>query len=263
MRKYWYIFKSELMSSFQYVFNMFSRIISYIFMMYIFMNLWQYIYEDPEQLINNYSVNQMIWYVIITELIYFSTKGRAFCRKIINDVKGGNIIYNINKPYNYINYLLFSHLGEMSLTFLIYGVVGLGIGFIFLGDFSNLTILSFLSVFITSIFAIIISSLFVIFIGLFSFIIEDSSPFFWLYSKLLLIFGTLFPIEFFPKKIQFLLNYSPVYVTSYGPAKLFVDFSINEFVKIIFSQFIYILIAYLMCNFVYRKGVKRLNVNGG
>lgn len=263
MRKYWYIFKSEIMSSLQYVFNMISRLISYILMLFIFMNLWKYIYSDPDELINNYSAGQMIWYVIITEWIYFSTRGRNFCNRIINDVRSGNLVYNINKPYNYINYLLASHLGEMFLTFIIFGFIGAGLGYAFLGEFPSFNLLSFLAILVTVILAIIINILLVTFIGLFSFIIEDSGPFYWLYAKLSLIFGTLFPIEFFPGVIAKILSYSPIYASSYGPAKMFVAFDGGEIWKIIIAQLIYIVISYLLCLVVYRKGVKRLNVNGG
>lgn len=263
MRKYIYIFKSEMMSSLQYVFNICSKGISYIVMMFIFMNLWKYIYSDPNELINNFSVSQMIWYVIITEWIYYSTRGRNFCRKIINDVRSGNIVYNINKPYNYINYLLASHIGEMSIAFIIFGSIGAVIGAIFIGEFPHLVGIQFFAVVITIILAIVISSLLIIFIGLFSFIIEDSMPFFWLYSKLMLMFGTLFPVEFFPKWAQGFLNYSPVFSTTYGPAKLFVNFSWGSFGNLLLAQFVYIIIGYVLCFAVYMKGVKRLNVNGG
>ena len=73
-------------------------------MMFVFLNLWQYIYSDPNELINGYSKMQMIWYVIITEILWMSLSGRKLCKKISEDVKGGNIAYNINKPYNYILY---------------------------------------------------------------------------------------------------------------------------------------------------------------
>ena len=99
MLKYWYIFKSELMSSIQYAFNVVSRLISYLLMLFIFMNLWEYIYSDPNEIINNYSMNQMIWYVIITELIYMTINGRKFCKKLIDDVRGGNLIYNFLEFY--------------------------------------------------------------------------------------------------------------------------------------------------------------------
>ena len=263
MLKYWYIFKSELMSSLQYAFNLISIYNFYWVMLFIFMNLWKYMYSDPNEVINDYSMSQMIWYVVITELIYMAVNGRKFCRRIIDDVRGGNLVYNLNKPYNYINYLLFSHLGEISLNFVIYGVTGIMMGYIFIGEFPKLTLLSVVAVLITMILAIIINTLLTIFIGLFSFIIEDSTPFYWIYSKLMLILGTIFPIEFFPKVIQKILNLSPIYANSYGPARLFVNFNIGEFGMILISQIIYIFIGYLICYLIYRKGVKKLNVNGG
>ena len=111
--------------------------------------------------------------------------------------------------------------------------------------------------------AVLISVLLITFIGLFSFIIEDSKPFWWVYSKLILVLGTIFPIEFFPSSIQPIIKSSPIYVVSYGPAKLFVNFSYSEFKNIIIAQIIYVLIAYLLCKLLYKKGVKNLNVNGG
>ena len=48
-----------------------------------------------------------------------------------------------------------------------------------------------------------------------------------------------------------------------GPAKLFVDFSWNNAISIIIAQLIYLAIAYLMCYLLYKKGVKKINVNGG
>lgn len=263
MRKYWYIFKSEFMSSIQYIFNFFSRIISYLLMMFIFMNLWQYMYSNPNEIINNYSMSQMIWYVTITELIYSVMNGRKFCHRIINDVRSGNLVYNINKPYNYINYLLFSHLGEITINFVICGISGIAIGYIFLGSFPSLDLLKILAILLTIILALIINTLLVIFIGLFSFIIEDSTPFYWIYSKIMLLMGTIFPIEFFPKSMQKILSFSPIYANSYGPARLFVDFSIKSFGILIIAQIIYISLSYLLCFLIYKKGVKRLNANGG
>ena len=110
---------------------------------------------------------------------------------------------------------------------------------------------------------IIISTLLITFIGLFSFIIEDSNPFYWVYSKLILVLGTIFPIEYFPKVIQPILKFSPIYVTCYGPAKLFVNFSYSNLLMIIIFQIIYIIIGWILCTLLYKKGVKNLNVNGG
>ena len=75
--------------------------------------------------------------------------------------------------------------------------------------------------------------------------------------------GTVFPIEFFPGVLQHVFAYSPVYAICYGPAKLFVDFSWNNAACVITSQILYLLVAYVMCAALYKKGVRKLNVNGG
>ena len=96
-----------------------------------------------------------------------------------------------------------------------------------------------------------------------TFFVENSLPFYWIYSKTILVFGTLFPIEFFPAIIQPFIRYSLIYAVSYGPANLFVDFGWNKFFIVIGAQLIYLAIAFGIATLLYRKGVKKLNVNGG
>lgn len=263
MRKYFFIYKSEVMSNLQYIGNIAIGFITCFMLLFVFLNLWQYLYSDPSQVIHGYTMNQMIWYVIVTEILWSSLGGRTLCKKISNDVRSGNIAYNMNKPYSYVGYSLASHLGDVTIRGVMYILLGVLTGFIFLKELPNLNIISILLVLLSGILATIINTLFIIFIGLFSFIMEDSNPFYWLYSKAILVLGTLFPIEYFPKMIQPILTYSPIYVVSYGPAKLLADFSLESCFKILVAQGIYLFIAYLLCLLIYQKGVKKLNVNGG
>ena len=263
MKKYWYIYKSELMSTLQYILNILFKLIGFVFLIYIFMNLWNYVYSDQSELINGYSKNQMIWYVIITEIIWGATEGRTYCKKISNDVKSGNIAYMMNKPYSYISYAISAHLGETTIRTIISIVVGFGLGIILLKEFPTLSLPAILIVLVSGILAIIINSLIVTFIGLISFMIEDSNPIYWIYSKMILILGTMFPVEFFPGVLAQIIRYSPIYVTCYGPAKLFVDFSYSSAIEILISQVAYLGIAWIMSYALYRKGVRKLNVTGG
>ena len=263
MRKYLYIFKSEMMSSIQYVANVFINFIGYFIHLFIFFNLWNYIYSNPDELINGYSKVQMVWYVVITELLWSAVGGRKLCRKIVEDVKGGNIVYNMNKPYSYIGYTLSSHLGEITIKMLIYCILGAFVGIAFLGEFPDINFIQVIIVVISGTLATIIDTLIITFIGLISFKIEDSNPIYWLYSKVILILGTMFPIEFFPYFMQGILKYSPIYVVTYGPANLFVNFDYKNALYIFISQIIYLVVVYLLCTFMYKKGVEKLNVNGG
>lgn len=263
MKKYLYIFKSEIMTNLQYTFDLLLGFIGYIIHIFIFLNLWQYIYSNPEELINGYNMNQMIWYVIITEIIWTAVGGRALSKKISADVKSGNVAYNINKPYNYVEYSLFNHLGGTTVKFILISIIGLLLGFVFLNGFPPLNILQILAVLLSSILALVISTLLIMALGLFAFFVEDASPFYWIYSKFILVVGTLFPIEFFPQVLQPIIKFSPIYAVSYGPAKLFVSFSMKEFISIMISQVAYLIISFIICHLIYKKGVRKLNVNGG
>lgn len=263
MKKYIFIMKTQIMSNLQYVFNILLGFIGYFIMLFILFNLWRYLYSNPKELINGYNMNQMTWYVTITEILWMSLGGRKLSNKISNDVRSGNIAYNINKPYNYVLYSLSTHLGDVFIKGMIYTVLGMVTGFIFLKSFPSLNLINIVVIVITSILATIISTLLITSIGLISFFIEDASPFYWVYSKFILVLGTIFPIEYFKGAIRKILEFSPIYVVSYGPAKLFVDFSWDKALSITFAQIIYVIISYSICNTIYKKGVRRINVNGG
>jgi ABC-2 type transport system permease protein len=251
------------MSNLQYIGNILFGFVGYFIMLFILFNLWQYLYSDPKELINGYNMSQMVWYVIITEILWMTIGGRKLCKKISNDVKSGNVTYNINKPYNYVGYSLFQHLGDIFVKGIIYFILGMLVGLLFLHKFPVISPFGFIIVILTCVLALIISALILTSIGLIAFFIEDSNPLYWIYSKFILVLGTIFPIEYFPSFLQKILVFSPVYVVSYGPAKLFVDFSLEKAVSIILAQSIYIVIAYSVCLFIYKKGVRKINVNGG
>ena len=67
----------------------------------------------------------------------------------------------------------------------------------------------------------------------------------------------------FPKSLQSIIKFTPIYVVTYGPAKLIIDFSMSNFIQIIIAQIIYLVITMSLVVILYEKGVKKLNVNGG
>ena len=71
---------------------------------------------------------------------------------------------------------------------------------------------------------------------------NDNNSLYWLYSKVILVIGTLFPVEFFPQVLQPIIKMSPIYVVSYGPAKLFVDFKMDYFINSRYFKRLYYLL---------------------
>lgn len=59
------------------------------------------------------------------------------------------------------------------------------------------------------------------------------------------------------------MEFTPIFVVTYGPIKLIINFTIERFWKILMAQAIYVFLLMILILFVYNKGVKKLNVNGG
>ena len=55
MRKYVVIYRSVLMENLQYAANIAMGFISYFMLSFIFINLWDYMYASPEDLIAGYT----------------------------------------------------------------------------------------------------------------------------------------------------------------------------------------------------------------
>lgn len=263
MKKYLYIYKATLIENLSYIPNIALGFINFFVMMFVFLNLWQYIYSDSSQIINGYTNSQMIWYVLITEVLWFGTRNKILTTDISQDIKSGNIAYNINKPYNYVFYIIAKHLGEITIKFIMFMIVGMIIGICFVGPIENFNFMNIVFLLITVLLGILIDSILRIIISIFSFWIEDSTPFHWVYDKLILVLGTLFPIEMFPKVLQPIMKFTPIYVVTYGPAKLIIDFTMKNFIHILVAQIIYLVITISLIVILYEKGVKKLNVNGG
>jgi ABC-2 type transport system permease protein len=263
MKKYIFVFKATLIESLQYVMSILLGFISFFMLMFVFINLWEYMYSGPTNLINGYSMEQMIWYVILTEILWFGTRNRTLTFQISNDIKSGTIAYGINKPYHYILYVIAKHLGEIAIKFFLFLGIGLLIGYLFVGAIPNFKLYQLPVVMISFFLGIMISSFIRIGISILSFWIEDSTPFHWIYDKLIIVVGTMFPVEMFPLWAQPIIRLTPIFVVSYGPVKLVIDFSREMALKVLFIQGIYFIITLLILLVLFQRGVKKLNVNGG
>lgn len=222
--KYGVIYKSVLLENLQYAANVALGFFAYFVFIYIYIRLWGYMYRSPGELIAGYTKEQMIWYVMMTEMLYFGSNAGVVAGEVARDIRGGNIAYLMNKPYHYTLYILARYTGEWSVRMPMYAVFAVLIGAVLVGPLPH---------------------------------------FQWIYNKLILVVGILFPVEIFPKALQPLLKMTPIYTVCYGPAKLIVDFSLEKCVEILMAQAVYLAAGCALMFFIYGKGVRKLYVNGG
>ena len=263
MRKYMVIYRSVLMEHLQYAANIVMGYISYFIFIFVFIQLWNYMYAVPGERISGYTKEQMIWYLMITEMIWFGARSATITRQVSADIRGGNIAYLMNKPYHYTLYILAKYTGEWNIQFPMYAVFAAVMGITMVGRLPEFHLITLLATVPCILLGITINAVFKLCISLLSFWIEDSNPFQWLYDKVILVIGTIFPIEIFPAALQPLLKLTPIYTVCYGPAKLIVDFSMEKYIEILLAQVLYLAAGIGLMFWIYAKGVKKLYVNGG
>ncbi len=262
-RKYAVIYKSVLMESLQYAANMVTGFLAYFIFIFIFVRLWGYIYQTPGELIAGYTKEQMIWYVMMTEMIWFGSNAASVAREVSGSIRGGNIAYLMNRPYHYTLYVLTKYTGEWSVRLPMYAIFAVVIGTMMVGLLPRFPLAAVPVMALCVVLGLTINAVFKMCISLASFWIEDATPFQWLYDKLLLVVGTMFPVEIFPIALQPLFKLTPIYTVCYGPAKLIVDFSLEKCVEILTAQAVYLAAGSALMFLIYKKGVKKLYVNGG
>lgn len=263
MKKYLVIYRAVWMENLQYASQIAMGYISYFIYIFIMIQLWNAMYAAPGERIAGYSKEQMIWYVIITEMIWFSADSATVTGQASMDIRGGNIAYQINKPYHYTLYLLAKYMGEWNVKLPMYAGFAVTLGILMVGRLPGFRLATLFASVPCMFLGIMIHGVFKLCISLFSFWIEDSNPFQWLYNKAILVVGAVFPIEIFPEGIQAVIRFTPIYTVCYGPAKLTADFSVEKCVEILLAQAAYLAAGLGVMFFIYAKGVKKLYVNGG
>ena len=264
MRKYLSIYKATLLEELQYAKGMFLSFIGTGIHIFIFFALWKYLYSSGEKsIISGYTFAQMIWYVTFTEFLTSFSSSNIVRKTPTSDIVSGNIAYTINKPYSYTGYIFSRFFAESTIKMIINLLCSILLGIILIGPLNTFQIKYLPLIILIMFLAVIIASLIRLIISYFSFWIENSEPFQWLYKTVFLIFGVTFPLEVFPVWLQPLIRYSPVYAAVSGPVKMLVNFNINEFYGVLVSQLFYVFILIFIITIEYKKGVKKLNVNGG
>ena len=265
MNKYFSIFKTSFKQESKTITNSLTSVVSFVVIIYIFMQLWQFIYggSGAGTVLNGYSLQNMMWYMIMAEVLAYGVNARGVTRAFGKDIKSGKIAYQLNKPYNYYFYQVSTQTGSFcwKLLFLIPAAIFMGL--LLLGPIQNFSIAYILPIFVSLFLALLLSSLIYGAVGILSFWIEESSPFTWIIQKFQYLFGLFFPPEFFPVWLQPFINYSPVYAMMSGPCKLMANFSWELFANVLMIQIIYAALFLILGLILFKFGTKKVNVNGG
>lgn len=259
--KYFAIFKIQFTNRWTYAGDLAAQSVTIVMFMWIFMQLWRTTYNfTGTGSIAGFSLADTLWYLMVAETIMLSKP--RLSRSISQSVKDGSIAYILNKPYNFLLYQLSIGLGDTVTHIMFNALAGGATVWILVGPPPAPQ--GWFLVICTIFLAWLIDFWINILIGLAAFITEEVSAFEWIYSKfLLLLGGVLIPLDFFPNWLQTLARLMPFSYTIYGPARLFVEPSVERFLNLAAVQLFWVVLLGTLVTLVYQRATRWLAINGG
>jgi ABC-2 type transport system permease protein len=208
-----------------------------------------------------FSWSAIVWYLITAQLLVGFKSGLV--AEISEQVLDGSIASRMTKPYSLPIALLAEHAGTVlfgSIGALIF-MIPLGLLF---GGTQALSVLGVVFALTAIVLSLVIDFGICLAIGLLAFWVEDAKPYYWIYSKMLFIFGGLFfPLVIFPGWLQKVALYLPTAFMVYYPARLLVDFNWPLAATVLFGQLAWITIALGTAYFVYSRAMRKVSIHGG
>lgn len=255
MKKYFSIFLYSFIHSGINKKEILIRSSFFLVILYIFSKLWQ-----ATQFSNGTNQQMMVWYLSITEIIVLSVP--IIQVEIENDIRSGDIVYQIIKPIDYLWFKISEYIGSFLFRFITLILLAIPFCVYLSGNIPSIQALftAYLCAGISGIILII----FHLAIGLSSFKIQDSSPIFWIWQRSAFLFGGLIiPLDFYPSYLKVFSFCLPFASLLYGPARLIFEFSFSNILTTFSALLFWGIFSLVFTKVLYKKMLKALKINGG
>lgn len=259
-RKYLVIARTHMQNAFVYRAGVVSGLLYYTLFIFVFFSLWQAIYREGS--VSGYTHGQVVWYLIVTELVLFGCRF-PIVGQINEDVKTGAMAYLLNRPVHYIAYQAAAAAGRVLVNLLFFGLLAVALGLAFVGPIPNFQWAGIPCMLLSGLLGIALQFFSLTAIGLTAFRLEDNSAVYLIFQKLVFMLGAFLPVEFLPAWLQGIAKALPFPYVAWGPAKLFVGFSWSLFLQVLPMQLLWTAVMAGLSLLMYRNGMRNLQMNGG
>jgi ABC-2 type transport system permease protein len=260
--KYLAIARTRLMGALMYDRDILVRSIFMLVIMVTFAQLWTTTYAATNQsTVGGFSVRDLVWYLVITEIVALSTPRIA--QTIDTEVRSGDVVYPLARPYSYPAYHLASFWGETLVRLPCNALVGVAVALLAVGP-PPTSALGLLGTALLTIGAITLKGMLDTLVGLSAFWVEDTQPAEWIYSKFVItIGGLLLPLDLFPEWLAAIARGLPFASMAYAPARVFVGFDWSVFAPLLLTQVSWLVVCWLAVMLVFDRAARRLVAHGG
>ena len=225
----------------------------------IFAHLWKITAAKKGVVI--YDAEQLLWYIAFNEWIVVSIPDTQ--EDMEEDLRSGRLAYLLPRPISYLRATFCEAAGTLSANLIVLGCVTFLFTWCQVGSLPFCAIglpVSILFGFLAGFVAIIFQML----IGLSAFWLQESAPLFWIWEKMLFIFGGLMlPLTIYPEWLQTLAYCTPFPAILGTRSALALDFSLSSVVTLTITLLGWGTCGIFLLLFFYRKALRILNVEGG
>lgn len=260
-RKFLSIARVSLTNSFAYRVEAISGLMFYTMFIFVFFSLWSAIYRGGQ--VNGYSRAQVVWYLIVTEMIAFALRVGSLINQVSEDVKTGSLAYALGRPMHYMGFQAALAAGNSMFNLALYGVLAAALGLMFVGPIPGFCWWALPMMAVSFALGVALQFFLSMAIALSAFFLEDNGAVYLIYQKLVFMLGVFLPVEFLPAWLQRWAKVLPFSYVAWAPARLFVAFSWEQFAAILPWQILWTAAGAAIALGVFRAGTRRLTVQGG
>src|SRR5208282_2430114 len=266
MKKYWHVISIGLQSNLAYRFNYLTRTLFSFIPLFAMLSLWRTIYQHHGAGASGFSQAEMMLYYLLVAVVDVLTAVNEDDWQIAADIREGNISQFLLKPIDYLWYRLCLFFSG-RIAFITMASVPLAV-FIFcfrgyvVEPASGTALVAFtLSLVLTALLQFFISYTMAM---LAFWLLEISTFIFILFALEYLASGHLFPLDLLPPAIGHALFFTPFPSMLYVPIAIYMGKIAGADVWLgLLVQSLWLLLAYALARFAWRRGIRKYAAFGG
>lgn len=261
--KYLGVYFVSLKETFYYPQKLRATAIIVPFRIFVMLLIYRYAFNYLGRSINGINVNMAIWSIAIYHVLLY-TQFRGIFSTINNEIRMGVLETQINKPYDYLIYKFWEHLGKGLPNLIISLITVFPLLYFMTGGIpTSLSLLTVFGAFCITVAGILVSAMVYIFVALPALWIDDAQPFFWLVDKAIMVLGGAYiPLALLPNSFQTFANLTPFGAPMFTTQMFNPNFS-NIWPSLLGVQIIWVILLSISISVLFSRAQLRLSINGG
>jgi ABC-2 type transport system permease protein len=238
--------------------ELYGRVVFFAIVLGVFSSLWRAVAETGMPIA--ISPKALVWYLAATEWILLSAP--PIHLEIQEALRRGDVVYQLGRPASYVVAEFATASGLLAVRVPVLGVTAFVCAFAFTRWIPPLT-----AVIAIVPFALVATALITamhLWIGLLAFWLDDVSPVYWVWQKLLFVLGGLMlPLALYPVFIQRIAAVTPFPALLGGPASIVLGSESMRPMGLALALVFWSGATAVVVAWTFRRATSALTVNGG